>query len=1322
MSPVKHARAAWFLAAAWALAGGAAEAQPRRNPAGGRGAAQQQQAADEASIPTVPTVAANVCIADEARTRATACPEGAAHYGTRGSTAPPSAARPDQNQRPAQQQERRGPAQQLETSALLRRQNLEQRSQELLLREAQLTGTLIRRMSRNDPHRADTLMRLAEDYQELSQQANGRAEDLEENLFRARGANNAAEVANIQRQQQEARTQAGQYRDQLIQTFRVLVQDHTDYAQMDRALFYLAFAYQDANNFNEARTVYRTLIQRFPNSPFVPNAYLSFAEYFFEQGEMENARQFYERVLAVQDESNQVYGYALYKMAWVLYNLQDHEGSLQRFFEVIEYGRNHPNAPSVTPLLRNARMELVSVYGQVYGTSQRPLNPTNALNTFRRYAADEENAYQMFEKLAELYHDAGQWPNSIATYHALMEQRSSHDSFCHWQAQVSRGVIASSNAETKMVEVQRLIDVYNAFRQSQRPETVRTNCRNEAARVTFDVASHWHLEAVGRSAEGQQQTRGTRNADTMRRVAQLYQKLLDEFPDFDQVEFTEYDRRDWPTRYRLSYYQADILRDQQNYAECGPAYDRVVEMNPQGEFTEDAAYKAVLCYNDLFTQQLQARSNVRGRRDGGEVQRANPRQQQNQSAAARRVELRTRLVPRELNNQEQGMLRAFTRYACFVRTENAQAVEGEDPRTTMLTIKYRRAYLYYNANKFEEAATLFREIAHSDAATPDPENLREISADLYLDSLNVMGDLWNPQRPACFDAMAEELPTLLQTFCSPQQRPQHDEFCGRVEQLQCQVLRKKAEALGSTRRFPEAAREYVKIVREHRECGRQDEMLYNAAIMYDAGLLLGRAMRVRERLVQLFLERNSPWAQRALYRLAGNYHAIQVFGRAAQLYEQFADYVNTHRTEAVNAAREAARQAREAGSSAPEEDPVAQAADALRQATIFRIGLGEENRALENAQKFARYYGTDPQRRRLAANVVFSIGQIYSDRVTRLRRQAASANSEQRREIDAQIRTAWNDVIRHYSGFMRTYAAQGTLDQQIQGAVALARGYWNVQDYRQAEQYFNQAVTAWGQPQGEAPASGEADRRTTSGERQIREQLGDEAGDAVEKSREAVAEAKFHLAEVLYNRFMAARMPAYSGGSTRRAFDTWVQRTLGPYVQGRQRTLDEASARYQELMRMDSPNWKIAAAARLADMYYQFAQTIRTAPVAPDIQRNADLLDAYNVERDNRTQPFINNATTGFQLCIQTATREHWFNEWSQLCERNLNAIDRLRFPLADEIRVEPNQIFSRASNARPIYQLASGAEGEEEGGGGNPGAETSDSPATTTPAQAPRQ
>ncbi len=1301
MSSGNRSRVAWVLTAVWVVAGTLANAQPRRGS--GHGASGSATAAapsaPAAEVPTVPTVAANVCIAPEARARALECPAGSQRYGTHGDTAPPAAARATSDQPSKTASKKQAPAATLDQNTLRRRAAIQQRSADLLLREAQLTATLVNRMNRTDPHRAEALMRLAEDYQELSTQLNGQAEDLEDNLFRARQAHNQAQIDDITRRQRGFRDQAATYRTALIAAFRRLVEDHPNYPQMDRALFYLAFAYQDANDFNNARVVYRTLIQRFPQSPFVPNAYLSFAEYFFEQGQMEEARQFYERVLQVQDESNQVYGYALYKMAWVLYNLQQFDESLNKFYQVIDYGRAHPDSPSVTPLLRNARMELVTVYGAVFGTAARPLNTTNALNTFRRYASDENNAFEMFEKLAELYQDNGQWPNSIASYHTLMEQRSSSDKFCFWQYQVARAVVASQAKPAQLTEVQRLVDVYNAYRHNaQRSTEAKNQCRDYAAREVFDVASHWHLEAIGRSAEGQQQTRGTRDPHTMQMASQLYQVLIDQFPDFDQVTFPDYDRRDWPSLYRVSYYRADILRDQGNVQECGPAYDHVIEMNPHGEYTEDAAYKAVLCYNDWFTQQFAHAAQERPTRTT-QVAATTGHGHNTQTDAQRRAADRVRLVPRDLNPQETGMLRAFTRYVCFVQPGTTPDANGDDPRTTMLTIKYRRAYLYYVANHFEEAATLFHDVAHSDPTVPDPENLREISADLFLDSLNVMGDSWNPQRPACFDGMAEELPTLLQVFCTAQTRPQHEDFCHRVEDLQCQVLRKKAEALGATRQYRQAADEYVNIVRTHRECGRLDEMLYNAALDYDAANLLGRAMRVRERMVQLFLDRNSPWAQRALYRLAGNYHAIQVFSRAAALYEQYAEYVNTHRQEATDAAR----RAHEAAPNIPLEDPVSQAADALRQATIFRIGLGEEDHALDDAQKFARYFGNDPSRRRDAANVVFSIGQIYVDRVARLKRQPVGS-ADDRHTRDVAIRTAWGDVVRHYSNYMRTYAAQGTLDQQIQGAVALARGYWNQENERQAQQYFQQAVTAWGTA---------AEGQQSPGEHTIREQLGDAAGDAIEKSKDAVAEAKFYLAELLYRRFMAQRLPTIPG-TTRRAFDTWATTRLTPYIQERQGLLDQASAKYQEVIALHVPNWEIAAASRLADMYYQFAQTIRTSPVPPDVQHNTDLLDAWNVMRDERTQPFMNTASTGFQACIRTSTAVHWFNEWSQLCERELNLIDRNRFPIADEVRVEPTLVFSRPNNSRPVYTLQTAAETAEEEGGASAGQpETSDAPSS---------
>jgi TolA-binding protein len=256
-------------------------------------------------------------------------------------------------------------------------------------------------------------MRLAENLQELASAENALGREMDEQIFQARRRNNARQVAELQRGQQQHLTEARNYRQQLIRTFEALVTDHPRYQRMDEVLFYLAFAYQDSNDMTNARRVYLTLIQRFPQSRFIPNAYLSFAEFFFEQGAMAEARQFYDRVISINTPENTIRGYAMYKQAWVLYNLQEFDESLQQFFNVIEYARQHPDNPAVAPLIRSARTELVSAYGSVYGVS-RPLRTGETLNTFRRYAENEDGAFDMMERLGELYQDNGQWPNSVA--------------------------------------------------------------------------------------------------------------------------------------------------------------------------------------------------------------------------------------------------------------------------------------------------------------------------------------------------------------------------------------------------------------------------------------------------------------------------------------------------------------------------------------------------------------------------------------------------------------------------------------------------------------------------------------------------------------------------------------------------------------------------------------------------------------------------------------------------------------------------------------------------------------------------------------------
>ena len=228
-----HPRIAWVFAAVCFMTSLLAVAQPRGRT--GRNANAATEA--EVTVPTVPSVPPNVCIPDEARQRATECPAGAQRYGSHSSTNLPAAVATGRETKSTKNAEKAGPHGTLDRSTLMRRRNMEQRSKELLMNEARLTATLVNRMNRNDPHRADTLMRLAEDYQELATLANGAAEDLEDDIFQARQANNAAQVQTLQRQQEQHRTESRGFREQLIATFRNLVETSPNCAQMDRALF-----------------------------------------------------------------------------------------------------------------------------------------------------------------------------------------------------------------------------------------------------------------------------------------------------------------------------------------------------------------------------------------------------------------------------------------------------------------------------------------------------------------------------------------------------------------------------------------------------------------------------------------------------------------------------------------------------------------------------------------------------------------------------------------------------------------------------------------------------------------------------------------------------------------------------------------------------------------------------------------------------------------------------------------------------------------------------------------------------------------------------
>jgi len=1149
----------------------------------------------EAAAEQAPMSVAPVCIPETTERAIAACPAGARKQAAKeGGSVPVSRFHEAERQR-TKKQGPTGPSLQIDMSTLLGREETRARTENLLKRELQILERLVKNSADDDPRRPEVLLRLAETQFEMQIAQTAKLRSFDDPIYEACTRDkDKARCKQAREGQKKAGAALNAIRNDSIRTYATLVRDHPNFRRMDEVLFSLAFALQEQDQFDKARAVYRRLIKDYPRSRFVPNAYLSFAEYYFNNSDMDAAAKFYRKVVEFPPKNNSVYGYALYKIAWVEYNRERYRQSLQGFVDILEFARKNKHANDAKNLARQARKELVLPYSH-YGS------PVKALAFFRRYAKNDAEAHEMLENLAVLYFDTGQWPQAITVYHKLMADGPRNNSLCDWQTKVTSAVISSRPKQEQIIELKRLVDIYRTFKKGNKPAAKVEECKVETASTILWLGTWWHREAVGTDSAP-----GTRSKKTMSQAAVLYRTLLKEFPDMEQMEFKNIDRRDWPTEYRISYFYAELLWKMEEWGQCGPAFDAVVELNSQGEFTSDAAYAAVLCYNNLYQQQYVPRETKTKF-----VSKRDQRELKNAKAAKSHKFKKKQFTP-----LQEGMLEAFNRYVCYV-----------DKTEDLATIKYRRARIYYEANRFEEAAVLFRDVAfnHKDS------ELSEYAANLYLDCLNILGTQLEQPRVACLQELGASIDPMSASFCGTEQlAEEHPDLCGTLSTLQCQVRRKEAETYEKTQQFKKAAATYVRIFRRHQECGEMPEMLYNAAINFEAAHLLGRAIQVRTVLTEQYPE--NPLSKKAVYLIGQNFQALAYYEQAAKYFEQFARKFPG-----------------EDGTKCSADDKKAgicpNAVEGLEQATFFRIGLGDDQAAMQDADLFARNYRRKLPRQ--TSQVMFSIGSIY-----------------ERQNRPSQ-------VISHYQEYLKKYGKLGMPHQIIQANTAIGRAYWQLNKKSEARKYFLAAVRGW--------TSG-APKRI----RAIKDTSKETKVGFLREALDSAAESQFYLSEYKFAEFEKVAFPKYKGGKSLAKVKKWSDTEFKKWMKKKLAVLRAAEADYAKVakmtvtaddIKMQSAPWQIAAASRTGEMYRSFVDEFRDAPIPREIEKDPGLFDIYVGALDDASEPLQRQAVDKFEFCLKTATQVRWFNKWSRACEQELNALNPKQYPVAAELRGEPNYV-----------------------------------------------
>ncbi|RAL22924.1 hypothetical protein DL240_08510 [Lujinxingia litoralis] len=669
---------------------------------------------------------------------------------------------------------------------------------------------LIRSTPKNDPQRAEYLFNLSEIFWERSRYYDDTAVERQDECYRYDDQGDEQGARRCRAQMEDMQSEAKRLREESVQLYVDIVRDYPGFGELDKVYFYLGSNLMETGRQAEALDIFRELIANFPQTKFGPQVLLYFGEYAFDQGEMFEALTAYQKVAEYPDSP--VYPYGLYKLAWTYYNLENYDRSVEVFLTVVDAARERPDDGTMVALMRQVRQDVVRAYAQMG-------SPDQAVSFFQDIAPEREDWLKMTERLAVFYGDQVQLSDSNRMYRELITLNQESVKTVDYQYEIVRNQTTNNAySEESIQELVRMMRLVQLADGGQFADTEEQNYPKIRAKVE-EAARNW-------STTYHREAQRTKNADLYAMAYYLYKFYLETFQD------TEHE-------YMMTFFYGELLYQLENWEEAAAAYERVLELDPEGEYTKEAVLATVLAYFyivDTSEERAVIEATFDEEKDGEE----------------------TPAVPeaQELPEVYVKLMTACENYIEYVP-------DGD----RMVDVKYTMARTYYDFNHLEKAYTVFEDIAfsHSD------HRLAVISANLHLDSLNLLQE---------FDGLNAAVERYIE------EEPIADaDFRDDVTNLHMAIRFKICTVHDDNEEWREAAECFVAYASDFPESEFVDKALYNAALDFERLREIGPAIQVRLHLLRV--RPSSELAPETLFNIGGNYHALAVYSEASRFYEAF---------------------------------------------------------------------------------------------------------------------------------------------------------------------------------------------------------------------------------------------------------------------------------------------------------------------------------------------------------------------------------------------------------------------------------------------------
>ncbi len=1259
---------------------------------------------------------ANECISGEAKKALSACPGGQLKKAS-GKKGGPNFVEQDVQQKKVEKKidkpvaidiPRPSPelSKKLETSLM----------QEIFALEKQLEKTKVT----NDKH-ITLSRRLAESWYELERLKQGEALDLTTKILE--GEKKKQNVDALKTQRTKAETLRDKAQGRVVELYKMIIEKHDDYQKLDEVLYYLAYEYeqQKATDPNDkaqikkereskekALAAYLDLIKKRPKSKYVSAAYIAYGDLYFEDAlngkiDWKIPLEAYDRVIASgEPPENKQYGYAYYKKGFIYWNQGNYKEAVTSFKKAIDFGQKFPDLPKAPQIAEEARKELVPVYAE-YGKAEEAYGFFSSISGDK--GGDKTKTIGFLDKLGEEYLARAHPEEARKLFLDLKGLNPANA--CFYETRITEAIINKSAKDKPAIKTQltQLVKTWTGYRDSAAPAEKKQACGNQTAWLLSEHALAWTYEAMGdlgcppdpeKKAANPKARPGTCNKTTLDHAISVFELILGNpvsgskatFTTFEGYKFNTKRPEDAPTIPKLKYAYADILYGQQMWDKCGPAFDEVVALDPNSDVAGDAAFAAVLCYQNMYDKEYKAKDKQENSKGKGTVGGKEKGVDDNIKKAN---------APKDMTAYQAKMVGAFDRFVCYVKPDAASKSYKED-QEKLIEIKHRRGFLYYDSQHWDEAAEAFKEVA---VGHPEHE-YGVVDAGFYLDAVVRIYLYADPARSNCGKQMSDDVNALIGLYCDKEKvtarlkdKKKAEEFlntsggiCDRMIAARADLEAISAQDLAKAEKFEEAGDKFLKLAddvctgalaqseldkkateaaakkkpgkpgqpvkEEASACDeRGDVYLYNAAMNYQRASKIKRAMDIRQGRILKKME----WKSKETYRLtmkdlADDYRRIALYGFAAEWYEKFAqadanitkylELVQTTKSFQEQLGKNPGKKADDVAKDYVDEER----ASALSNAVLLRLGLGQEEEAIKDSETFDKKFGA--KRKDQARQIFLAIGEHYIEQ------------------------GEWKKGLDRIEKFIKNYDSTARLDEKYHTRAMAGRASRALKQNAGAEKYFGEIRADWG--------------KDRNGKRKELEDYAAKNPGAAYSARSntygAVAEALLFFADKEYDKANALKFEPYKGGSDDKAWTDYFTKTFGPYIKkridlnqpayesyvkvfclGEKIDPAECTREWKDLGEAYASKFVVEASSKAGDLYADTYDKAYNAPLGPSL---TDLpSDAPNIKKekgilrrlfynklDQVAQPIIQPARTAFKECLEVSTRAQFFDEYSERCEK----------------------------------------------------------------------